>query len=78
VTAAEAVVGARYRVSGGRVIHVVGTVGPHRLAPLCKAPGGTQYRHTGQDFRHAHIADPCHLARWPMCAECERRAEVKP
>jgi hypothetical protein len=74
MTPAEAVVGARYRSTGGRVIHIVGEVGPHRLAPLCKAPGGVQYRHTRQDFRHAHIADPAALARWPMCAECERRA----
>ena len=76
MTAAEAVVGARYRSTGGRVIHVVGTVGTHRLAPLCQAPGGVQYRHTsGREWRHAHIADPAALARWPLCAECERRAE---
>ncbi len=75
MTAAEAVVGARYRSTGGRVIHIVGTVGPNRLAPLCKAPGGVQYRHgPGREWPRAHIADPAALARWPMCAECERQA----
>jgi hypothetical protein len=78
VTAAEAVVGARYRSTGGRVIHIVGFVGERRIESLCKRPGGVQYRRPGQDFRHAHIAEAAALARWPVCAECERRAEVTP
>ena len=78
MTAAEAVVGARYRVTGGRVIHVVGVVGKFRITPMCRSAGGSSYRGDPAGFfRAAHLADPMHLARWPMCAECERRAEVK-
>lgn len=75
MTAAEAVVGARYRVTGGRVIHVVGHVAPFRFSSLCGMPAGVQYRRDARcNYSGAHLADPMHLARWPMCAECERRA----
>ena len=71
MTAAEAIVGARYRVTGGRVVHVVGEVVGTRLTSLCRRD--SRYR-GASEWHSAHIADPMHLARWSMCAECERRA----
>ncbi len=53
VTAAEAVVGARYRVTGGRVIHVVGERVGSRLTSLCRSD--SRYRGGSEQFNGAHL-----------------------